>query len=76
MLIMRSVVTNLGLYKATKSNGLSTQYIKASPYMARFMTVLLNKCIDGYNYNYNYKLKELYNVQEWILWRGGELRGL
>jgi len=39
-------------HKATGSDGLPTQFIRASPHMVRLITVLLNKCIDKVPYQW------------------------
>ena len=52
---MSAVVSILDLHKATGSDGLSTRFIRISPYMVRLITVLLNKCIDSSLFPYHWK---------------------
>ena len=52
--IVSSVVTSLDLRKTTGSDGLSARFIRASLYMVRLITVLLNKCIDSSSVPYRW----------------------
>jgi len=42
--LVSSLITSLDTRKAT---GISSQFIRTSPYMARLVTVLINKCIES-----------------------------
>ena len=42
-----SVISALHIQKAFGADGLSARFIKASPCMARLVTVLINKCIES-----------------------------
>ena len=42
-----SVVTNLNVHKATGADGVSARFVKASPFMVRVITVLINRCIES-----------------------------
>jgi len=45
--MVSSVVTNLSVHKATGADGVSARFVKASPYMVRLITVLINRCIES-----------------------------
>jgi len=42
-----ALISTLHIQKASGADGLSTRFIRASPYMARLVTVLINKCIES-----------------------------
>ena len=42
-----TLVSGLCIQKASGADGLSAQFIRASPCMARLVTVLINKCIES-----------------------------
>ena len=41
------IISSLCIKKASVADGLPTWFIRASPYMARLVTVLINKCINS-----------------------------
>ena len=41
------IMSSLHVHKASGADGIPTQFIRASPYMARLVTVLVNKCIES-----------------------------
>ena len=45
--LVSSLITSLDTHKATGADGISSQFIRASPYMARLLTRLKNKCIES-----------------------------
>ena len=45
--LVLSLITSLDTHKTTGADGISSQFIRASPYMARLVTVLINKCIES-----------------------------
>ena len=45
--LVSSLVSALHTEKASGTDGLSARFIKASPCMARLVTVLINKCVDS-----------------------------
>ncbi|MCY3928858.1 MAG: hypothetical protein OXG81_11355 [Acidobacteria bacterium] len=42
-----SLISSLHIQKASGVDGLSARFIRASPYMVRLVTVLINKCIES-----------------------------
>jgi len=42
-----SLVANLDVHKATGADGFSLRFVRASPFMARLITVLINQCIES-----------------------------
>ena len=49
------IVSSLHVRKATGADGLSTKFIKASPFMLRLITVLINKCIESSSVPFQWK---------------------
>ena len=43
--IVSSLVANLDVHKAAGTDGLPPRLFKASPYVVRLITILINKCI-------------------------------
>ena len=41
------IISSLCVQKASGADGLPTRFIRASPNMARLVTVLINKCINS-----------------------------
>ena len=48
LLMLNQCHLSYPLYKASGADGLSAQFIRASPYMVRLVTVLINKCIESF----------------------------
>ena len=40
------IISSLHVQKASGADGLPTRFVRASPYMARLVTVLINRCIE------------------------------
>jgi len=45
--LVLSLISSLDAHKTTGADSVSTQFIRASPYIARLVTVLINKCIES-----------------------------
>ena len=41
------IVSSLHVQKASGADGIPTKFVKASPFMTRLITVLINKCIES-----------------------------
>ena len=50
-----SIVSSLHVQKASGADGLPTRFVKASPFMARLITVLINKCIESSSVPFQWK---------------------
>ena len=49
------IISSLHVQKASGADGLPTRFIRASPYMARLVTVLINKCIESSSVPFQWK---------------------
>ena len=49
------IISSLHVQKASGADGLPTRFIRASPYMARLVTVLVNKCIESSSVPFQWK---------------------
>ena len=49
------IVSSLHVWKASGADGLPTKFVKASPFMARLITVLINKCIGSSSVPFQWK---------------------
>jgi len=45
--IVSLIVSSLHVWKASGADGLPTKFVKASPFMTRLITVLINKSIES-----------------------------
>ena len=50
-----STICSLHVQKASGADGLPTWFVRASPYMARLVTVLINKCIESSSVPFQWK---------------------
>ena len=50
-----SIISSLHVQNASGADGLPTRFVRASPYMARLVTVLINKCIESSSVPFQWK---------------------
>ena len=53
--VVSSFISALHIQKASGANGLSAQFIRASPCMVRLVTVLITKCIESSSVPFQWK---------------------